>query len=133
MKGLVFFINHISFIFFRSIPVIFNVSLPFFIHSFRLSIFDQFCAGLPASRIVTLSAEYLLHFSFSSILPVLVLEMVLGVCTFLGNPMLKIVCYGATMVQDVLFPLAGEASVNDGGLSFLLNMCLDLLALLHIC
>ena len=36
-------------------------------------------------------------------------------------------------VQDVLFPLAGDTSVNDGGLSFLLNMCLDLLALLHIC
>ena len=41
--------------------------------------------------------------------------------------------FGATMVQDVLFPLAGDTSVNDGGLSFLLNMCLDLLALLHFC
>ena len=123
LKGLVFFIIHISFIFFRSIPVIFNASLPFFIHSFRLSIFDQFCAGLPASRSVTLSAEYLHHFSFLSILPVFVLDLdlVIGVCTFLGSPMLKIVCFGATMVQDVLFPLAGEASVNYSGLSFLLK------------
>ena len=78
-----------------------------------------------------MSAEQLLHFSFLSIFPVFVfdLDVVLGFCTFFG----KIVCFWATMVQDVLFPLAGDTSVNDGGLSFLLNICLDLLALLHIC
>ena len=82
--------------FFRSISVIFNASLPFFIHSFRLSIFDQFCAGLPASKSVTLLAEYLLHFSFSSILPVFVLDLdlVIGVCIYLGSPMLKIYVLG---------------------------------------
>ena len=80
---------------------------------------------------VTLSAVQQFHFSFLSILPVFVfdLDVVIGFCTVFGN----IVCFGATMVQDVLFPLVGDTSVNDGGLSFLLNICLDLLALLHIC
>ena len=78
---------------------------------------------------VTLSAVQQIHFSFLSILPVFDLDVVIGFCTVFGN----IVCFGATMVQDVLFPLAGDTSVNDGGLSFLLNMYLDLLALLHIC
>ena len=69
---------------------------------------------------VTLSAVQQIHFSFLSILPVFVfdLDVVIGFCTTFGN----IVCFGATMVQDVLFPLAGDTSVNDGGLSFLLNM-----------
>ena len=80
---------------------------------------------------VTLSAVQQLRFSFLSILPVFVfdLDLSLGFVPFFC----KIVCFGATMVQYVLFPLAGDTSVNDGGLSFLLNMCLDLLALLHIC
>jgi hypothetical protein len=71
----------------RSISVVFNASLPFFIHSFRFSIFDgryYFCAALPASRSVTLSAEQLLHFSFLSIFPVFVfdLDVVIGFYTF---------------------------------------------------
>ena len=80
---------------------------------------------------VTLSAVQLLHFSFLSIFLSLSLTWMLS----LGFvPFLAILfVFGATMVQDVLFPLAGDTSVNDGGLSFLLNMCLDLLALLHIC
>ena len=115
----------------RSIFVIFYASLPFFIHSFRLSIFDGrhcFCAALPACYIVGCAATPFLIFEY---IPVFVfdLDVVIGFCTVFGN----IVCFGATMVQDVLFPLAGDTSVNDGGLSFLLNMCLDLLALLHIC
>ena len=80
---------------------------------------------------VILSAVQQLRFSFLSVLPVFVfdLDVVIGFCTGFGN----IVCFGATMVQDVLFPLAGDTIVNDGGLLFMLNMCLDLLALLHIC